>query len=258
MRDKVNSRLPGVDCELNRFLWDGLSLLLQQLLQSLETGDMDVSVETLLEQTPQSTHSSPGHSNPANWRTWRHLQWKPGKTSPGISAHTLQHDRGLYPGNKSTSFVPFHPRDSSWQSPHIPICRFLDWGEIQKTKNDKGSSSITRHPSKHHCTRGRFRKLLKLFAVRDQGKLFTVTSYVLMVEGLLDADKTFIDKENVGSVKFSEPILKTQTADLTAALLDTRDQDGKKIVTWLREMHSKRGQKSKWTGNCSCSLVLSF
>ena len=52
--EQANSRLPGVDCVLDRFMRNGLPLILQQLLQSLETGDMAVFVETLLEQAPHT------------------------------------------------------------------------------------------------------------------------------------------------------------------------------------------------------------
>ena len=52
--DQANSRLPGVDCVLDRFLRNGLPLFLQQLLQSVETRDMAVFVETPLEQAPHT------------------------------------------------------------------------------------------------------------------------------------------------------------------------------------------------------------
>ena len=45
-----------------------------------------------------------------------------------------------------------------------------------------------------------------------------------MIERLLDSDVTFVAEKEVGNVKFSEPLLEKHTADLTAALLDTRDQ----------------------------------
>ena len=45
-----------------------------------------------------------------------------------------------------------------------------------------------------------------------------------MVERLLHRDVTVVDEEDIGNVEFSEELLERLTAELTVALLDTRDQ----------------------------------